>query len=339
MKSATLYNILLAIAAALTLTSCHHKNLCYDHPHTRTLRLEFDWRDAPDANPEGMCVYFYPLSGESAPMRRFDFAGTKGGEITIEDGRYRVICYNNDTEAVQFRGVNAFDSHEAFTRNGNIFEPLYGNGASYAPRAEGADDERVVICPDMLWGDHAVDVVINERGISYTSAYDVTSRAASAGFPVKDSQVITMFPHELVCHYSYEVRHVKNITSASQMCATLSSMSPSIYLGTETLDPEPVTIPFAAKSDGQSTITGKFLTFGDSEENKKPHKFVLYVWFIDGSKYYYTFDVTNQIHSAPDKRHVHLIIDGLDFPQPITNGNGFHPSVDDWYEVKEDIIM
>jgi hypothetical protein len=45
------------------------------------------------------------------------------------------------------------------------------------------------------------------------------------------------------------------------------------------------------------------------------------------------------VHNAPNKRRVHLVIDGLDLPQPIENGHGFRPSVDDWGEEEHDIIM
>ena len=53
-------NRLIFILAAIVLAaSCEHKELCNQHPHLKTLRLEFNWKDAPDANPDGMCVYFY----------------------------------------------------------------------------------------------------------------------------------------------------------------------------------------------------------------------------------------------------------------------------------------
>lgn len=339
----TLLTAAAALALLMPLSGCRHKELCYDHPHTRQLRLQFDWRDAPDADPEGMCVFFHPTGGEAdVPQRRFDFVGTTGGSITLQYGSYHVVCYNNDTEAVQLRGVGSFATHEGYTRDGHIFEPLYGSGSNVAPRADGADNERVVICPDMLWGNVAFDVVINERGISYVSVYDDPDggRGASLHSPVKDSDVITLFPHELVCHYSYEIRNVKNIKYATQMTATLSSMAPSLYLGYELLHDEPVTIPFAAAPHSDTaTITGQFLTFGHHGDNPQPHKLVLYVWFTDGSKFYYTYDVTDQVHSAPDPRHVHLILDGLDFPQPIANGSGFRPSVDGWTDVLQDIYM
>ena len=70
---------------------------------------------------------------------------------------------------------------------------------------------------------------------------------------------------------------------------------------------------------------------------------LLYVWMDDGSKYCYgtesgRFNVTDQVHSASDRKHVHIIIDGLDLPQPI-GGDNIDPSVDDWQEVNEDIHM
>lgn len=342
MKRKTIYTglaMLYLMTLSVLLSSCEHKDLCYHHPHTKTLRVEFDWRDAPDANPEGMCVFFYPLDGEDAPQRRFDFTGKTGGGIEIQVGRYRVLCYNNDTESVLLRGTDAFDTHEGYTREGSIFESIYGSGANYAPKAKEAEDERVVISPDMIWGCAALDVEISETGVSYL-CFPESEREDWSGKPaVSTEQVITLYPHELVCTYTYEVRNVKNLKYATQMCGSLSGMAPSLLFGDESLGTECVTIPFESVSDGVSTITGRFYTFGHHEENTAPHKLLLYVWFVDGSKYYYTFDVTDQIHSAPDKRHVHIIIDGLDFPQPIGNGSGFQPSVDDWQTVEEDIIM
>lgn len=49
---------------------------------------------------------------------------------------------------------------------------------------------------------------------------------------------------------------------------------------------------------------------------------VFYAVMDDGNKYCYKgsdrLDVTDQVHSAPDKRHVHIIIDGLGLPEPYT---------------------
>lgn len=312
--------LLLSLAAALLLTGCVHKELCYNHPHTVSVRVEFDWRDAPEASPEGMCVYFYPLDGGGGT--RFDFKGTEGGEVELTVGSYLVLCYNNDTESVQFYNTDDFGTHGAYTREGNVLEPMYGNAANYtAPRADGSEDERVVICPDMMWGSNDTEVEILDM----------------------EENVVTLYPHELVCTYTYEVRNVRNLDHLEQMSGSISGMSGMMTFSTEELDDECVTLPFESHSDGESKITGRFYTFGHHPENEQPHNMVFYAVMDDGNKYCYKggdrLDVTDQVHSAPDKRHVHIIIDGLDLPEPIENGSGFDPSVDDWEVVETDIIL
>ncbi len=316
MKKNVLY--IIGVLAAVLLTACEHKELCYKHPHTAMVRVAFDWTNAPEANPEGMCVFFYPVGDpDRSTPQRVDFTGKAGGEVEIQVGSYCVLCYNNDTEAVLFRGMDEFQQHEAYTREGNVLESIYGNGANFVPKAEDAADERVTISPDMLWGCYELDVTVSEA----------------------ENQVITLYPEEQVCTYTYEIRNVQNLKYASQMCGSLSGMAPSVFFGTEELGKECITVPFESVSDGKSTVTGRFYTFGHHEDNAQPHKFLLYVWMKDDGKYYYTFDVTEQVHTAPDKRHVHIIIDDVELPQPITNGSGFEPTVDDWVVVEEDIIM
>lgn len=334
------YIIMCAMTAVVN-SSCEHKELCYQHPHKAVVRLEFDWRDAPSARPDGMCVFFYPAEGEDAPVRRFDFTGRTGGLLDIQTGRYRVLCYNNDTESVLFDGMGGFDTHMAFTREGSVLESVYGSQAA-APKARGAEDERVVISPDMMWGCTALDVEITENGVSYVCVPE-SEREEWAGKPVTTTeQVITLYPHELICTYTYEIRNVSGLEHVTQMCASLSGMAPSLLFATEELGRECVTIPFGAVKEGTTKVTGRFLTFGHHEANAEPHRMLLYVWTDDGSRYCYgcegdKFDVTEQVHSAPDRRHVHLIIDGLDMPQPMTGDNGLAPSVDDWQEVNADI--
>lgn len=304
----------------ILLSGCNHKELGLEYLKTAKLRIEYDWKYAPEANPVGMCAILYATDREAQHIR-FDFKGMEGGEVELPVGTYRIITYNNDTEVVQFDNIHDFDSHSGFTREGNILEPIYGNAMPLPPRAEGSEDERVVITPDELWGCTELDVVVTGKG----------------------DQVITLRPHDMLCHYSYEIRNVSNLKHVSQMSASLTGMSGGMDLATENLNREPVTLPFEAYASGASSVVGEFLTFGHHEENSAPHKMSLYVVMDDGAKYVYSadprFDVTDQVHSAPDRRKVHIIIDGISLPQPIENGSGFAPEVDDWGEVKEDIIL
>lgn len=331
-----LYYLLITVLMSLALSSCDHKDLCYAHPHSTKIHVVYDWSDAPDASPAGMCAFFYSLD-RKGEYRRFDFPGAKGGEIELPHGKYVLITYNNDTEAVQFSATNSFDGHTAFTREGDLLEPMFGNGVSSTARSD--DDQRVVITPDGLWGCHSTDIEISEHGVKYTF-----SRAGEDALVTDENgdQVITLYPHDMLCHYSYEVRNVKNAKHITRISGAISGMAPSMKLSDESLSTESVTLPVGAQVDKTNNkVTGQFLTFGQSDSNPDPHKMSFYVMMDDGSKYSFkdakNLDVTSQVHSAPDKRHVHIIIDGLDLPTPIENGEGFRPSVDDWGVTEEDI--
>lgn len=333
---------LLYLSAIIALcTSCVHKELCLVHPHLATLRVEFDWKDAPEADPAGMCVYFYPLEGGRG--QRFDFKGTKGGEVRLRVGKYRVLCYNNDTEIVEFYNTDDFGSHGVYTREGSVLEPIYGNAATYAPRAEGTEDERVVICPDMMWGCNSFEVDVKDTGVRYIhSAFTDDGQQEDRYVEVED-HVIWLYPHELVCTYTYEVRNVRNLKHLSQVCGSISSMSGTLEFSSEEIGKECVTLPFSGASDGVSKITGMFYTFGHHLDNPDPHRMAFYVVMDNGEKFCFKdgnyLDVTSQVHEAPDFRHVHIIIDGLDLPEPMENGSGFDPSVDDWEVVEGEIVM
>lgn len=331
MKRERLYMVV-CMLAAFVLSSCEHKDLCYHHPHTATVRVEFDWRDASEAHPEGMCVFFYSM--ERGGYRRFDFADIKGGPVELEVGTYRVIFHNNDSEVDLYRGTDDFDMYESYTREAYIFEPIYGNTSGIAPAS--IEDETVCLSPDILYGGHALEVEVSESGVSYTCV----SKTGEREIREKDSElVITLYPEKKTCTYTYEIRNVKNLKYTTQMSGSLSGLCHGIFLGNDAFEHTLVTVPFEAHPDGGSTVTGRFCTYGHCRSHDPHTTFTLYVWMKDGAKYYYTWDVTDQVDNAPDPHNVHIIIDGLAFPQPIDNGSGFDVAVDDWQVVEEDIIM
>lgn len=319
--------ILVCLLFAFVFSSCDSGDdgCRVDNTSTVAFKIEFDWSEAEGADPEGMCVFFYPLDGDEGSYRRFDFRGMTGGEAQLSTGHYRVICYNNDTDGVLFSGTDGFFSHTAYTRDGNVLEPIYGNGAS----GVNPTGEHVVICPDMMWGCYVADVSITADGVSIEG--EETSE-----------RTLTLHPKPLVCEYSYEILNVKGLEHVSSMCASLSGMAGELNLSTGNLGSESVTLPFGAHSDGGSTISGKFYTFGHNELNLTSHRLNLYVIMDDGTKYVYgttgqRFNVTNQIHISADRLHVHFTIDGLDLPEPLSDGGGMNPSFDDWNEVNTDI--
>ena len=86
-------------------------------------------------------------------------------------------------------------------------------------------------------------------------------------------------------------------------------------------------------------MTARFLCFGTSISANSLRTLFLYVILSDGSKQYYTFDVSAQVNEAPDPKNVHILIEGLNLPKPIANGGGFHPTIDEWQSITEEIDM
>lgn len=324
--------------------SCDHKDIWFMESEGTRLLVRYDWSEAPDASPAGMCVFFYSTDNEGE-YHRFDFSNIRGGEVQLPIGNYRIITYNNDTEAVQFSGQRSYDGHMAYTRTGDLLEPLYGNGITSS--ATQLNDERVVITPDNLWGCTATDVEISPYGVTYTftdfwHGTTIKTRGTVTVDSVTGNQIITLKPADLLCHYDFEVRNVKNIEHISRISASLSGMSGAMNMSTGKLDTEHTTLPFSAGVNAAGDkVTGAFLTFGHCDTDTVAHRMAFFVEMDDGSKYSITdganLDVTQQVDTAADRRHVHIVIDRLDLPSTSKDDAGMRPSVDDWGVKEEDL--
>ena len=310
-----------AAAAAAVLaaaTSCEHKELCYDHSDAVDVEVVFDWCNAPDASPESMSLYLFPAGGGEA--LRYEFTDCRGGMIRVPVGGYEALCLNSDTENVTYRSAERRETFEVTTRTADLLSGLSVLGvlSDGVPRVDGTESERVILPPDMLWSDCAESVELK---------------------PTVGTPTVTLSPE--MCRYTVEIRNAANLKYVSGISGSLSSMAESLYpgVGCDATCKTGATIPFdAAVSADKSTVTGELFAFG-CPSARKTHTLTVYAVLSDESKWYYTYDVTDQIHSAPDRRDVHIVLDGLPLPKPIVNGGGFQPDVDDWQSVNVDIEM
>lgn len=312
--------ILLPVVMAFLLSSCEHKELCYGHTYTAKVNVVFDWKKAPDASPESMDLYLFSEKG-GTPLR-YQFAGCKGGTISLPPGTYRAICLNSDTETSLYRGVGEFETFEVYTREASLLATMDGGFRSTRepPRAEGTETERVMLSPEMVWSDKA----------NYDGAFTLTVNAGHAASETEQTFVLT--PGQSVCTYTVTVLNAENLQYAKSLSGTLSGMSSGYLPGLgEPSGCEQCIVPFPLNSDGISTLTGEFHTFGEC--SLATHQLVIYAVLADGSGWIYTYDVTKQVRTAKYPLRVDIIVSGLPLPKPITNGNGFHPDVDDWNDV------
>ena len=312
-------SLFISMASVIVNSSCAHKDILFDDPQKGELRVVYDWRNASDADPEGMRLFFYSGADDTGYPLQFDLTGKSGGSVSLPPGRYHVVSYNNDCEFTRFNSTENLNLHHATTREGDILEPLSGKASARAP-----DSERVFVAPDKLWGCTAYDITVPD--------------------PKREPHTeITLAPLPFHCHYTIEIRNVTHIDELSRTSASLSGLSPSVIITTGELGDESVTIPFEAHADRlRNIITGEFLTFGHREDYENSHRLNLYVWMSDGNRYLFgstgdKFDVTAQVDTASDRRHVHIIVDGLDLPVHIPGG--MTPRPDDWIEVPTDVII
>lgn len=105
----------LTMWALWVLTGCIEKDLIY-YLEPMQVGIEFDWRNAENADPEGMTLLFFPVEDGTQPWR-FDIRGRNGGDIEILPGCYRVLAFNNDLPGVDFTDKDSFDGFSAVVRS------------------------------------------------------------------------------------------------------------------------------------------------------------------------------------------------------------------------------
>lgn len=313
-----------ALAAMVTLSSCRHKDIEFEVNDRGQVYVAFDWQKAPEAKPTSMLVYFYPADGDKPLL--YTFADISGGPISIPYDSYIGLGINGDnTDWAGIRNTNDPDSFEVYTRDAESLE-AYGILSRSVPRAVGAENERMAKTPGMMWSDRLDNIVVD--GLTDTDANGV--------------QVITFYPDEVTCHYTVDILDIEHseYLSGAEVDGTLSGMAEGYLHGRRTATDVPVTMPFTLKSNiEEKSLHSEFLTFGECGKTARKHMLTVYVYLTDGTKWYHTYDVSDQVSMAPDPRNVHIVLRGLDLPEPIGGGSGFRPEVGDWNEIHINLPM
>lgn len=302
------------------LSSCEHKDLCYDHPHRQNVEVMFDWSADPEANPATMSLYLYPEEGGD-PIR-YEFTDKNGGNISVAAGTYRAICVNSDKETHRILGKDRFETFQVTSAETRALQGLLATMAGAAPMGRGTEKERMMQQPEMLWSSHADRIVVKPAG---------------------EKTVIKMKPEPRVKRCTVEIKNVENINGVKAMSASVSGMTGGWLAGLDQLSDEKVTMPFVAEADAANKmVKGSLTLFGHCPVQPNKHILMVYAQLTDGTNWYYEKDVTDQVHdkNQEDDTHIKIELEQLPLPKPApgTDG-GLQPSVSKWNEIYIDIKM
>lgn len=297
-----------ALSAAWMLCACNSRELCYDHTHWLDLRVEFDWSLAPEADPRTMVVYLFPTDGEGEP-RRYELSDFGGTLVRIPAGEYNAVTFNGDTETLTESG-NSYDKFLITTPAQDLLAPMNRTDIPTPPRAEGTEKQPVKTSPDRMWSGKLENISIK---------------------PMMSGQTIRFSPVESTVTLTIKIVNVINMNPGIDVSGALSSLAESYHVGARKSYGDDVTMPLTLEAIDSKTYSGTITVFGHcAEAGKDPdRKHILTIY--TSNRFYYHYDVTDQLHRTDDPDNIVIVIDGIKLPD--LSGTGLNPEVSDWSDV------
>lgn len=326
--------------AALTLLSCEHKALCYDHeahtPNTRvavipTYEREWEyrseggieWESRPDwqeafgigydglrpSVPSGLRAHVFNPEGHEG--YEADNLPATGGVLAPDEGEHALLFHNNDTEYIVFRDMEHFREAYATTRarmRSSYTEP-------------GGEKMPTVNPPDMLFAGSA-DRYRSELKLEV------------------DTLPVVMRP--LVFTYVVFFEITKGLEHVSLARGALGGMAGAVCLHNGERSAERVAVLFDCEryDDGVKAAVRSFGAPGQQTGWTPPVGRADYVLALElklknGKRLLYEYDLTDQMSSQPCGGVIG--VRGIEIPEDQTEGpdSGFDVDVDDWGDYEE----
>lgn len=324
----TVKTIGLAALAALMCASCIYDKDVYGAGGGDVVLRQtvcFDWSAIATPLPQSLTLAFF-RDGASEPVL-YGVLCRPLAEVALAADTWRTIAWNSDAESLTASG-NTYDGYtvSALTASVAYNAPAFQSSRTM-PRAQSTEYETVIMQPDSL-------LVGTQAGFEVSLDHD---------------EVIPLTMQAAVNTFTVTISNVQNLAYVTDVMATLSGMSGGYQPGLDVLTDASCIIPFALQSDGNSCLEGRCTVFGtinpahwrQSAQAQSAHQLVVYAKLTDGTKWYSTYDVTDAVNTAEQQgiTEVHIEIDKLPFPKPITNGSGLHPTMEDWNIVNIDVDM
>lgn len=305
---------LCAVALILLAAGCSQKDIECGAAGERLVTVRFHWDAAPEASPDGMTLYFYPRSA-GGKIWRFDIAGRDGGQVELPVGSYSLLAFNNDLPGVVIADAETFEGALCRMKlSGNV-----GTGTG------------------MLYAGTVASVDVTPCGVRYITASGEVKECGMS--------LIRCYPEPRCGSYGVIVKNVRGMERVRSAVALFGGLAQEMLLASGECcgDAAQVSMGLTLQS-ADSLLTGASRAFGLCP-GQTDFNVTLRVTRTDGVVLDKKFDVTRQVLTAPDRRRIVVIIDGLTIPSdtlpPEPGGDdddiGIIVGVDGWTVINIDL--
>lgn len=201
----------------LLLTSCNHKELCYNHPHTAPVRVDVDWnRFEPYERPTGMTLTLYPEAGQQVFTRQSNT--TTHAVMNLPADRYQVLVYNQSPSEF---GTFKFQ-HMDNPQQASVIAEEHSS-RWYVGRG---DNNRVATEPEWLGVGNYSDAEVTEKMVE-----EQALKLQNAAAQTRNSEpvIATVTPENVIHTISVEV-HIQGMHNLRSARASLTGLAEGYYL-------------------------------------------------------------------------------------------------------------
>ena len=337
--------IIMPFLLVLCLVSCQRRPFA-EQRTTVSLHVEINTKIINQSDvilPTDMRVDLYdPQTGE---LRYTDYVGPTGGYIHPAPGIYDMIVYSIGSESTIVRNEQNFNEIEAYTNEVSAF--IKAQMAQFLAKRAQAAKERAAK-EYAAGGVETKDPTSEaEEPIVYQPDHMFGGWYHNLEIPVvyEDEGVVEIYvevdAHTIVETWQVEIQTVEGSQWISDNVSLISGQKGSIHFGPNVASEKIVSIYFDLKvqdkEDGGKCLKGTFNTFGKHPDRPSILSFDVNIKDTGNGDNIFHFDVTDQFIDN-EERYI-LIKEKIVIEEPESEGGGFDPKVDDWEDVKTDIIL
>ena len=142
-------------------------------------------------------------------------------------------------------------------------------------------------------------------------------------------------PREVTYKCHVRITGVENLQPGLEASAIITGAAECWNAESQGPGGRQVTVPFPLSHCGSDCLQGNVILFG---YNEPPADFYHKLRVYTSYKYYYDFDITDQIHDATDPYDIEVKVSGIKLPDNPAGGTGMSPGVSAWEDAEEEEI-